>query len=605
MVAFSTRRIVVGFIFICLTAWTLPAYPQELATLTTSAGSTNHRFGFAVAVSGDTIVVGAPHVNSGRGAAYVFVKPAGAWATTETPTATLTDNNVSANAEFGSAVAISGNTIVIGAPGAKVGNRTNQGQAAVFVRPGGGWANTAAPTARLTDSNGAANDQFGFALAADGDHVVIGAPDAHNKKGEVHVFEKPGGGWSTSSTPSATLTDQSSAAKDRFGFTVDISGDTIVTGAYAHKIGGKKDQGAAYIFVRPGGGWATSDTPTAKLTASDGKKSDQFGIAVAIDGSSVVVGAWLKDIGSKSDQGAAYLFLKPGGGWTSMTESAMLLASDGRNSDTFGVWVDIQGNKVIVGANLDDDGSNRNEGSVYVFAKPLPGWTSMTETARLAAAQGRAGDALGFTTAISGDIVVAGVPNDDIDSSSQQGSASVFNTATLAPAVGALLPTAEIGAHYNASIAISGGDPPFLVSDNGSLPPGLSVNNNGIVSGTPAANAKTGSVTFVVTDQNSATATTTVDLTIAKAVTVATKNLAGGKVGKTYKAPLKAQGGKGPYTWSLTAGTLPAGLSIDNDKDAITGVPGTAAGSPFDFTIKVTDALGGIATKAMSITVNP
>jgi hypothetical protein len=472
------------------------------------------------------------------------------------------------------------------------------------MKPGGGWANTATPSARLTNSNGAANDQFGFAVAIDGDDIVIGAPDASTKKGEVHVFEKPGGGWTTSGTPSATLTEQSSAVNDRFGFTVGISGDTIVTGAYAHKIGGKKQQGAAYVFVRPGGSWASSDTPNAELTASDGNKSDQFGNAVAVDGSTIVVGAWLKDVGSKLDQGAAYLFLKPGGGWTSMTESAMLLASDGRNSDTFGVWVDIKGNKAIVGANLDD-GTNRNEGSVYVFGKPLTGWTSMRQTAKLAAAQGRAGDALGFSAAISGDIVVAGVPNDDIGSVTQQGSASVFNTATLPPVIAGLLPTAEIGAHYNASIAISGGDPPFLVSDDGSLPPGLSVDNDGIVSGTPAANAKSGSVTFIVTDQNSATATKTVNLVIAKPVKVATKNLAKGKVGKPYKAPLKAQAGKGPYTWSLTAGMLPAGLSIDSDKDAITGVPGTAAGSPFDFTIRVTDALGGVATKALSITVNP
>jgi FG-GAP repeat/Putative Ig domain len=605
MAHFCFQRTVAGLMFICLMIWTLPAYAGELATLTTSTGASNHRFGFAVAISGDTIVVGAPSANNGKGAAYVFVKPAGGWTTMETPTATLTDSALTENAELGSAVAISGNTIVIGAPGAKIDNRSNQGQVAVFVKPGSGWADTATPTARLTDGNGAANDQFGFAVAIDGDDVVIGTPDASQKKGKVHVFEKPGAGWNTSATPTAILTEKDSAANDRFGFTVAISGDTIVTGAYGHNIGGKTDQGSAYVFVSPGGNWVSSDTPTAKLTASDGKKSDQFGNSVAVDGSTVVVAAWLKDVGSQSDQGAAYLFLKPGGGWTNMTESAILLASDGRNSDTFGVWVDIKSNKVIVGANLDDDGANRNEGSVYVFAKPLPGWTSMTETAKLTAAQPRAGDTFGFATAISGDLVVAGAPNHDVGSNTQQGSASVFNTATLAPAVGALLPTAEIGAGYNATIAISGGNPPFVVSDNGTLPPGLSVDNNGIVSGTPAVDAKSGSVTFVVTDQNNATATKTVNLTIIKPVTVATKTLARGRVGKNYKARLKAKAGKGPYTWSLAAGALPAGLSIDNDIDAITGVPTTAASTPFDFTIRVTDGLGGVATNVLSITVNP
>jgi hypothetical protein len=607
MTHLSLRRIIIAVMFVCLAPWTLPAaHSDELATLTAINGGINHRFGFAVAISGDTIVVGAPSANAGKGAAYVFIKPAGPWTTTQTPTAILTDNSLSGSADFGFAVAISGDTIVVGAPGAKVGNHINQGQAAVFVKPGAGWSSTASPTARLADTGGASNDRFGFAVAIDGDEVVIGTPDAKKRKGEVHVFKKPASGWITSETPTATLISDDSAANDRFGFTVAISGGTVVTGAYAHKIGAKTSQGAAYIFVRPGGTWVSTDTPTAKLRASDGEETDQFGNAVAIDGATIVVGAWLKDIGSKSDQGAAYLFVKPGADWTSMSESAILRASDGRNSDSLGIWVAIDGDKVVAGASLDDAGTNRNEGSVYIFAKPLTGWTSMTETAKLTATAGRAGDAFGFATAISNNIMVVGVPNDDVGSNTQQGSASVFSTAGLAPVVGAsVLPSAEVGALYNASIAISGGTPPFVVSDNNSLPPGLNVNNNGIISGTPANDAKSGSVTFVITDQNNASASKTVNLKIVKPVTVATKKLAQGKVGKSYKAPLKAKAGKGPYTWSVTAGALPAGLSINNDIDAITGVPTTAAGSPFNVTIKVTDALGGVATKALSISIDP
>ena len=599
------RPRVIALVLVVLLAWTIPATAQELATLTASNGGVNHRLGFAVAISGDTVVVGAPFANSNKGAVYVFVKPSGGWTTTATPTATLTNSNGAGNDQFGFAVAISGDTIVIGAPTRRIPPHSNRGEVYVFVKPGGAWADSANPTARLTDNNGLANDQFGFAVAMDNDTIVAGAPSANFNKGLAHVFVKPSGAWVTTANPSATLTDVESAAQDQFGFDVAVGGNSVVVGAYGHNIAGKANQGAAYVFLKPGGAWINTDSPAAKLTASDPKASDQFGNVVAIDGDTIVVGAWLKDVGATIDQGAAYLFLKPAGGWTNMTESARLLASDGRNSDTFGVWVDVKGDKVVVGASLDDDGANRNEGSVYVFIKPDSGWTGMTETAKLNASQGRPGDSFGFSAAISDDTVVVGAPNDDLGANNQQGSAHVFDTTSLPPAIAALLPAGEIGALYNASIAISGGTPPFQVSDNGSLPPGLSVTDTGIVTGTPAPDAKNTSVTFTVTDQNNATATTTAKMTIVKAVTITTKNLKAGRVGRNYRAPLRASAGKAPFSWSIAAGALPAGLNIDSEINAITGVPSTAAGSPFNVTIKVTDALGGVATKALSITINP
>jgi hypothetical protein len=586
----------------CVLGLGLQLQAQELAVLTAAPGGTNQRFGFAVAIDGDTIVVGAPNANGGRGAAYVFVKPAAGWDDTSTPTATLTDDSLTSNAGFGSAVAISGDTIVVGAPRAKTPAGPDGGLAAVFVKPPAGWTDDTEPTAQLTHANGAGNDQFGFSVAIDGNDVVIGAPDANKRQGEVHLFRRAGGGWSSSDTPTATLTDEAGSPKARLGVSVDISGDTVVAGAYADKIGAKNNQGSAYVFVRAGAGWVSSAVPTAKLTASDGAKSDQFGNAVAINGSTIVVGAWLKDIGSKSDAGAAYLFLKPPGGWADGTESALLLASDGGKADSFGTWVDLDGNQVIVGASLDD-GGNRNEGSAYVFAKPFTGWTTMTETAKITAPQGGVGDSFGFVTAIAGDVVVAGIPNDDVGQNSQQGSARVFAISSLGPAIGAVLPDAEVGASYNASIAISGGVSPFVVSDNNSLPAGLNVDNDGIISGTPAADATSGAVSFSITDQSGASANKTASLTIVKPVSAAIKNLPRGKVGKNYKAGLRAQGGKGPYSWSINAGSLPAGLNIDDDRDAITGTP-TNAGA-FSFTLRVVDALGGSATQPVSISVNP
>jgi hypothetical protein len=604
MSSLSSKLLALSFMLLSFAPLHLRAQAAELATLTNGSGGSNNDFGFAVAISGDTVAVGAPSASSGKGAVYVFVKPVGGWTTSQTPAATLTDGSLNANSDFGAAVAIDGDTILVGAPGARVSNHTGQGQAAVFVRPAGGWADSSDPTARLTEAAGAAQDQFGFSVALSGNVAVVGSPGADKKKGAVHVFTRPGGGWNTTETPNATLTDNDGANNDRLGFSVAISGDTVVTGAYARRVNNKSKQGAAYVFVRGGGGWINDDTPTAVLTASDGDKSDQFGISVAIDAGTVIVGAWTKDIEGNSEQGAAYLFLKPGGGWTSMTESALLLSSDGESGDAFGVWVDVAGNNVIIGASFHDV-DTRNEGAVYLFSRPAVGWTSMTETLKLTASQLGRDDSLGFAVALSGEVVVAGAPNAAVGGNASQGSALLFSISDPPPAVGALLPPAEIGAMYEADIAISGGEPPYSVSDAGSLPPGLSVNNAGVVTGTPAADAKTKSVTFAITDQNGAGATKTVDLKILPSVAVTTKSLPGGKVGKKYRGSLKAKSGKGPYTWSLASGALPAGLIIDNDIDAISGVPVTAAGSPFTFVIRVTDALGGVATQALSISVSP
>src|SRR5207245_1665203 len=146
-------------------------------------------------------------------------------------------------------------------------------------------------------------------------------------------------------------------------------------------------------------------TETAKLTASDGAAGDQFGGAVAISGDTVVVGACADDIGANSNQGSAYVFVKPGAGWSTMTETAKLTASDGAAGDQFGGAVAISGDTVVVGASADDIGANSNQGSAYVFVKPGAGWSTMTETAKLTASDGAAGDEFGGAVAISGDTV--------------------------------------------------------------------------------------------------------------------------------------------------------------------------------------------------------
>src|SRR5262245_19714273 len=119
----------------------------------------------------------------------------------------------------------------------------------------------------------------------------------------------------------AKLTASDAAQGDQLGFTVAISGDTVVAGAPFAKIGSNVNQGAAYVFVRAAGGWATM-TETGKLTASDGAAGDEFGV-VAISGDTIAVGSSAK-IGSNTKQGAVYVFVKPASGWMTATETAKL-----------------------------------------------------------------------------------------------------------------------------------------------------------------------------------------------------------------------------------------------------------------------------------------
>ena len=277
--------------------------------------------------------------------------------------------------------------------------------------------------AKLTAGDGAAGDSLGYSVAISGDTIVVGAyndDDNGTNSGSAYVFVKPGSGWADM-TQTAKLTTGDGAADDAFGISVAISGETIVVGAYYDDDNGT-DSGSAYVFAKPGSGWADM-TQTAKLTAGDGAAGDAFGISVAISGDMIVVGSYLDD-DNGTDSGSAYVFVKPGSGWADMTQTAKLTAGDGAASDSFAWSVAISGDTIAVGSYLDDDNGG-NSGSAYVFAKPGSGWADMTQTAKLTAGDGAESDLFGISVAISGDTIVVGACNDD-DNGFNSGSAYVF-----------------------------------------------------------------------------------------------------------------------------------------------------------------------------------
>jgi hypothetical protein len=376
---------------------TVPASPVDPAKLLAADGAAYDFFGREVAIDGDTVVVGAPQDDdkgTDSGSAYVFVRTGATW----TQQAKLTAPDGAAGDYFGTAVAVDDDTIVVGARHHD-DKDTNSGSAYVFVRTGGTWTQQAKLVPAGGDDGDAAHDAFGTAVAVDGDTIVVGAPQDDDKgtdSGSAYVFVRTGGTW----TPQAKLVPADGTAGDRFGYAVAVDGDTLVVGAQWDDDKGT-DSGSAYVFTRTGATW----TQQAKLLAADGAAYDDFGTAVAIDGDTVVVGAY-KDDDKGADSGSAYVFTRTGGTWA---QQSKLVPADGEVYDEFGYAVAINANTIVVGAHKDDDKRDAS-GSAYVFVRTGGTWT---QQAKLTAADGAAGDRFGYAVAIDGDTVVVGASFDD------------------------------------------------------------------------------------------------------------------------------------------------------------------------------------------------
>ena len=327
--------------------------------LTSSDGIANSQFGASVAISGDTVVVGP----SGTPAsAYVFQKPADGWSNM-VQTAELTSSD--AGSGFGTSVAISGDTIVVGA----------NGKAYVFVKPAGGWKNMT-ETAQLSD--GLTGDCFGCFVAIDYQTIVAGAPlaivNGNQNQGAAYVFAEPATGWASTSAFAAQLTASDGSFYDDFGISVGVSGKTVVVGApfYQDRTG----PGAAYVYVQPATGWA-STTQSAELVEAQQGLYDEFGLSVAIDKNVIVVGAQQVMAGPNGD-GAVYVFVEPTSGWSNMTETAQLLASS--PTQNFGDSVGVSGRVVVAGT------ASANTNLVFLYSEPKTGWQS-TSTASPSSAE--------------------------------------------------------------------------------------------------------------------------------------------------------------------------------------------------------------------------
>ena len=267
----------------------------------------------------------------------------------------------------------------------------------------------------LSAPNAGYQDQFGYAVAIDGNTAVVGARNADpdlgsgpvQDAGAAYVYNYNGKTW----VLDATLTAKEAAPGDTFGVSVAISGGRIVVGATGVNLEdpnnkGKefKDSGAAYIFTRSGGSWVQQ----ARLTATDYAEDDAFGSAVAIYQNTAVVAASTKNLPPLVNVGAVYVFQNGGG--KEWGQQAKLLPSDPFLGDYFGSSVAIYGNRIAIGAVQTNPIGENGPGKAYIYRRDGQTWT--TET-RLQAQGGRSGDTFGNAIALYNDTVVVGAQHAD------------------------------------------------------------------------------------------------------------------------------------------------------------------------------------------------
>ncbi|MBN2293997.1 MAG: hypothetical protein JXM70_16340 [Pirellulales bacterium] len=311
----------------------------QTAKLTAIDGEREDYFGRGVSISGNIAIVGAYRDDdngSDSGSAYIFEYAGSGW----TQVAKLMGDDTVAGDYFGFSVSISGTVAVVGAQHDD-DHGNSSGSAYIFEDTGSGWTQVA----KLIADDGSASDQFGQSVAISGNRIIVGASNDNTYSGSVYIFEDTGTGWSQV----AKLTADDAEISDYFGCSVAISGNMAVVGAYGDDGVGSLS-GSAYIFEDTGSGW----TQTNKLTVAEGESTYYFGYSVSISGDTAIVGAY-RDDDNGSDSGSAYIFSDTGSGWVRVSK---LLAADGAANDYFGYCVSISDNVAMVGAYGDDDLGN-------------------------------------------------------------------------------------------------------------------------------------------------------------------------------------------------------------------------------------------------------
>lgn len=393
----------------------LAAVVNLQAALTAPTPAAYDFFGSSMAVSGNTALVGAFNrtVKGGvrAGAVYVYTRSGATWSRQ----ATLVAKDAADFDYFGYSVALSGDTALVGAYGKTVGGLNAAGAAYVFTRSGTTWTQQA----ELLDPNPVQYEEFGASVALSCDTALIGAPwkdGTYSRAGTAFVFTRTGTAWSQQ----AELLRSDTANYDYFGQSVALSGDTALVGTWGKNV----FVGAAYVFTRSGTTW----TQQAELSDTG---TDAFGWSVALSPNTALVGARMTNVGSADSAGAAYVFTRAGTTWT---KQAKLTAADAASDAEFGSSVALLGDSAVVGAWRKTVLGHPQAGASYVFSRQGTTWSARAELRDPNAA---ADDQFGCSVALSDTTMFSGADQRTVSGQAQAGAAYVYR---LSPTITKLNP---------------------------------------------------------------------------------------------------------------------------------------------------------------------
>ena len=545
-------------------------------------------FGSAVAIDGDTIVVGVPldpEAGFNSGSAYVFVRSGSAW----TQQARLTASDAHSSSQFGASVAVNGDTVVIGAP-FTVTSGVDAGAAYVFVRSGSTWSQQA----RLAPTDSIGADQFGTALAIEGDTLAVGATGTgltFAAEGAVYVLTRTGTAWSQRTR----LRSDGPGPGNAFGFSLALNNGTLAVGSPDDDDLLLADAGAVYVFTGSGAAWSLQ----GELTAGDAAPDNKFGWAVALKGDTLVSGAPQNHSGADF-AGAAYVFARTFGVWS---QQAKLVANDSAAFDCFGFSVAVNNNAAFVGSVLDSSFA-QSGGSTYVFTRVGTSWSQDSE---LSASDIAPFNRFGYALAVNGTNLVVGAPSGYF---LEEGAAYVFEFASANTAPVANPQTVATSEDTATAITLTGsdaeGDPlTFIVLSNPA---------NGTLSGTapnltytPGPNLNgSDSFTFKVNDGDldSATATVSINVTAVNDAPVAEDQSVATSEDTPVSVTLTGSDVEGSAL-SFTVLSGPAHGTLSGTAPNLTYTPNANDNGTDSFTFKVNDGALDSAPATVSITVTP